>query len=164
MNWCKFLWGNPCRAIETFYHWDFPLGLWVIDAFLSFYCIKELGNGFGCVIFARLLRSWRKLQFSPLEHCPLASHCQQSPWILSTLFCPLILARGVSSIISVSGPKNSCFVKLARYFFSPLSSICDNQVLLSSDESLGCTIPIRSWVSQTLVFSVWTILPNFRHW
>ena len=22
MNWCKFLWGNPCMAIETFYHWD----------------------------------------------------------------------------------------------------------------------------------------------
>ena len=27
MNWCKFLWGNPCgAAIETFFHWDF--GLW----------------------------------------------------------------------------------------------------------------------------------------
>ena len=28
MDWCKFLWGNPCRAIETFLHsdsflWDF---------------------------------------------------------------------------------------------------------------------------------------------
>ena len=22
MNWCKFLWGNPCRAIETSFHWD----------------------------------------------------------------------------------------------------------------------------------------------
>ena len=22
MNWCKFLWSTPCRAIETFYHWD----------------------------------------------------------------------------------------------------------------------------------------------
>ena len=21
MNFCKFLWGNPCRAIETFYRW-----------------------------------------------------------------------------------------------------------------------------------------------
>ena len=27
---------------------------------------------------------WRKLQLSPLEHCPLVSHCQQSPRIL----CP----------------------------------------------------------------------------
>ena len=22
MNWCKILFGNPCMAIETFYHWD----------------------------------------------------------------------------------------------------------------------------------------------
>ena len=21
MNWCKFPWGNPCRAVETFFHW-----------------------------------------------------------------------------------------------------------------------------------------------
>ena len=21
MSYCKFLWGNPCTAIETFYHW-----------------------------------------------------------------------------------------------------------------------------------------------
>ena len=25
MNWCKFLWGNPCKAIETFYHLGFCL-------------------------------------------------------------------------------------------------------------------------------------------
>ena len=25
MSYCKFLWGNPCKAIETFYHWDFYL-------------------------------------------------------------------------------------------------------------------------------------------
>ena len=56
MNWCKFLWGNPCRAIETFYHWDLlPLGLRVLDAFLSFCCMKEFGDGFGCVNFARFI-------------------------------------------------------------------------------------------------------------
>ena len=22
MEWGKFLWGNPCKAIKTFYHWD----------------------------------------------------------------------------------------------------------------------------------------------
>ena len=49
---------------------------------------------------------------------------------------------------------NSWFVDSARYFFSPLSSICDNQVQLSSDESPSCTIPMRSWVSQTLVFLI----------
>ena len=55
-----------------------------------------------------------------------------------------ILDHGVSFIISVPGPKNSCFVNLARHFFLPLSSICDNQVLFSSDEPPGHTIPIRS--------------------
>ena len=40
------------------------------------------------------------------------------------------------------------------------SSICDNQVLTSSDESPGHTIPIRSWVSQTLVFLIRAILPR----
>ena len=44
--------------------------------------------------------------------------------------------------------------------FSPSSSICDNQLLLSSDESPNCTIPIRSWVSQALVFLTCTILPR----
>ena len=38
---------------------------------------------------------------------------------LSTLFCPLILDHGVLLKISISGPQNSCFVNLARYFFSP---------------------------------------------
>ena len=147
MSYCKFLWGNPCKAIETFHHWDLPLGLRVLDGFRSFCCMKEFGHGFGCVIFARLLTSWRKLQLSLSEHCPLDSHCQKSPRILLyTLFCPLILDHGVSLIISTSGAKIFYFVCLARYFFSPLFSICDNQVITSSDESPGHTIPIRSWV------------------
>ena len=56
--------------------------------------------------------------------------------------------------------QNSCFVNLARHFFLPSFSICDNQVLFSSDESPGHTIPIRSWVSQILVFLICTILPR----
>ena len=35
-------------------------------------------------IFPRLFISWRKLQLFLFTHCPLASHCQQSPRIL----CP----------------------------------------------------------------------------
>ena len=56
--------------------------------------------------------------------------------------------------------QNSYFEFLARYFSSPYFSICDNQVLTSSDESPGRTIPIRSLVSQTLVFLICTILPR----
>ena len=41
--------------------------------------------------------------------------------------------------------QNSYFEFPARYFSSPQFSICDNQVLTSSDESPGRKIPIRSW-------------------
>ena len=58
--------------------------------------------------------------------------------------------------------QNSYFVNLARYFSSPLFSICDNEVLFSSEESPGRTIPIRSWVSQTLVFLICTSFPRFH--
>ena len=56
--------------------------------------------------------------------------------------------------------QSSYFEFPARYFFSPKFSICDNQVLTSSDESPGHTLPIRSWVSRTLVFLICTILPR----
>ena len=73
-----------CMAIDAYHHLDFlPMGLRVFDAFFSSGCMKEFGNGFDCVIFALLLISWRKLQLSPLAHCPLDSHCQQSPRILA---------------------------------------------------------------------------------
>ena len=79
------LWGDPCRAIETFHQLGLlPLGLRVLDTFLSFCRMKELGDAFGCVTFPRFFISWRKLQLSPKEHCPLAFHCQQSPGVL----CP----------------------------------------------------------------------------
>ena len=164
MNWCKFLWGNPCTASEPFFPLGLllPPGLRVLDAFLSFCCMKEFGDDFGCVIFARLFISWRKLQLSPFTHCPLASHCQQSPRILyprcsSLDSWPRRFFHNFNFLL-----QNSYFVYLARYFFLPLSSICDNQVLLSSDESPGRTIPIRSWVYQTLVFLICTILPRCR--
>ena len=132
MNWCKFLWGISCRDNRNILPLGlFPLGLLVLDAFLSFCRVEELGERFGCVVFARLLISWRKRQVSPLEHC--------TRWL-------------------------STANKLLEFFvhavLSPDSSICENQVQLSSDESPHCTITIRSWVSQTLVFLICTILPS----
>ena len=53
MKKCKFLCGNPLHG-----HRDIlPLGLRVLDAFLSFCCTKEFGDGFGCVFLKRLLTS-----------------------------------------------------------------------------------------------------------
>ena len=89
-NWCTFLWGYLCMVIGTF-HWDFILWFLVLDACLTLCRVEEFGEGFGCVVFALSLISWRKLQLS-LEHCPLAFHCQQSlftlffPWFLTTAF------------------------------------------------------------------------------
>ena len=107
MNWCKFLWSNPCMVIETFFPLGLlPLGLRVFDAFFSSCCMKEFGHGFGCVIFACLLTSWQKLQLSPSEHFPLTSDCQQSPRILCPrCFAPWFLTTDFLSLFSVSGPK-----------------------------------------------------------
>ena len=59
-----------------------PLGILVLDAFFTLCCVEDLGEEFGCVDFARLFISCRKLQLSPYEHCQLAFHCQQSPRLL----------------------------------------------------------------------------------
>ena len=120
MNWCKFLQGNPCMAIETFHHWDSPLGPRVLEAFLSFCCMKEFGDGFDGVIFPRLLISWRKLRLSPLSTLPVGLPIAKN---LQDFFVHAVLPPD-------SWPRrffhkfhfwcqNSYFVCLARYFFSP---------------------------------------------
>ena len=125
MNWCMFLLRNPCRAIETFYSWD--SSLWALGFSTHF-------SGFGCVIFARLLTSWRKLQLSPLEHCPLAFHCQQSPRILCTrCFVPWFLTTAFLSY----------FLFLASKFL--IRRFCS--ILLF-----------------TIVFNLWQSGPNFFWW
>ena len=99
----------------------------------------------GCVDFTRLFKSYRKLQLSPFEHCPFAFHCQQSPGLLcSRCFILGFLTTALLFQNFHFWPQNYSFANSARDFFLPLSSICDNQVQPSSDESPYCTIPIRS--------------------
>ena len=96
-----------------------PLGLLVLDDFRSFCCMKEFGDICDCVIFPRLLTSWRRLQVSPVIHCPLDSHCQQFPGILCTrCFVPWFLTTAFFSKFHF-WPQNSYFEFPARYFFSP---------------------------------------------
>ena len=162
MNWCKFLWGNPCKGDR----YILPLG--TLSSGTS-------GSRWFSLILLheRIRRRIRLCHFSTLidivaetaivssgtlpVELPLPTISKNS---LYTLFWFLILDHGVSLIITISGAKIFYSVYLARYFFSPSSSICDNQVLISSDESPGRTIPIRSWVSRTLVLLVCTILPR----
>ena len=65
MELCKFLWGNPCTAVEPFSHLGFCLqDSWFSMHFFTFCCIEYPGEGFGCVNFARFacdLRAPRQL-------------------------------------------------------------------------------------------------------
>ena len=63
---------------------------------------------------------------------------------LYTLFCSLILDLGVLLKISISVPKIIISNILLDTSLHHRFSICDNQVLTSSDESPGRTIPILS--------------------
>ena len=107
--------------------------------------MKEFGDGFDGVTFPRLSISWRKLQLSPFSHCPLVSHLPTiSKNSLYTLFCSLILDHGVLLIIFISDPKILISNILLDTSLHHSFSICDNQVLTSSDQSPGHAIPIRS--------------------
>ena len=82
-----------------------PLRLRVLDAFLSFCCMKEFGDGFDCVIFPliNIVTETTIVSFRTLPvGFPLPTISKNS---LYTLFCSLILDHGVSFIISISGPK-----------------------------------------------------------
>ena len=83
-----------------------PLGLMVLDAFFTFCCAEDLGEGFGCVDFCMLIQivsetatvSFRTLPVGfPLPTISLTS--------LFTLFPPLILDHGACFKISISGFK-----------------------------------------------------------
>ena len=124
MSYCKFLWGNPCKAIETFYHWDFFL--WDFEFSMIFdhsAAWKNSETEFDGVTFPRLLISWRKLQLSPFTHCPLVSHCQQSPRILCTrYFVPWFLTTAFFSKFPFLIPKFlfriSCSILLFTIVFN----------------------------------------------
>ena len=97
----------------------FPLGLRVLDAFFT--------------LLRR--RSWRRVPLC--RFCTLIRIVSEtatvSLWTLPVsfplLFYPIIVDHGVSFRISVSGLK-ILHSNSARYFFFPLSSMCDNQVQL----------------------------------
>ena len=161
MNWCNFLWGKPCRAIETVYRWGFYLwdfGFSMIFAHSAAWKNSETDlmvnfshayshRGGNCNCLLSHIARW----------FPIANNLQE-------FFGHAVLSADSwprrSSQNSHSWPQNSCFEFLVRYFSSPKFSICDNQLLISSDESPDHTIPIRCWVFQTLVFLICTILPR----
>ena len=124
------------------------LGFRVLDVFLSFCCMKEFGDGFDGVIFFTLIDIVS-------ENAIVSCYTLSVDFPLST---SLILDHDVFFFIILISGQKSYFECFARYFFSPSFSVCDDQVLTFSDESSSHTIPIRSWLSQTLGFLIWTIL------
>ena len=67
---------------------------------------EEIGDGFDYVILPRWSMSWRKLQLSHSTHCPLVSHCYQSPRILCTrCFVPWFLTTAFFSKFPFLIPK-----------------------------------------------------------
>ena len=160
-SYCKFLWGNPCKAIETFYHWDFFLwdsgfsmifahsAAWKnseMDLTVSFFTLMgHRGGNCNCL----LLQTARWI--------PIAN---KSPRILCTrCFVPWFLTTAFFSKFPFLAPKFSFRMSCSILLLTIVFNLCSSSSIFS-DESPGHTIPNRSWVSQTLVFLICTILPR----
>ena len=139
----------------------FPLRLLDLAKFLPpWIWVERSGEGVGCVVgFARLFLSCWKLHWSRFEHCPEACHCQQPP-------CSFVNATMSFSILDQHVRLNSPVSCLKIPWFQFLLNtsfyhrLQPNQVPLSADGSPSCTVLIRSWASQTLVFSICTDSPR----
>ena len=108
----------------------------------------NVGENIAC-----LFPSCWELHLSPFEHNPLAFHFQHSRCSLWTRYCPLRLKRLMISLISCL--KIQWFqILLNISFYHCLQS----QISLSSNEYLNCKIQTRSWIFQTLAFSICTNL------
>ena len=155
MSYCKFLWGNPCMATETFCHWDSCL--WDSRFSMFFSHTAAWKNSEVYLAVSILNAYWYRdgkcncLHLNTTRWFPIANNLQES-------FFHAVVSPDSEPRLSFHDfrfwSQNSWFVDSARFFFSPLSSICDNQGQLSSDESPGHTIPIWSWVSQRLILNL----------
>ena len=115
-----------------------PLGLWVLDAFLSFCCMKEFGDVFDC-LFSTLIQIVAETTIVsshtlPVE-LPLPTISKNS---LYTLFCSQILDHNVLRIISISDPK----ILISYFLLDTSLHHCFQFVIIKS--SPDHTIPIRS--------------------
>ena len=106
MNWCKFLWVNPCMAIETFFHWTSSSGTSSsrrISLTLLHERIRRLIRLCHFYTLINIVTETAIVSFRTLPvGFPLPAISKNS---LSTLFCSLILDHGVLLIIFISGSK-----------------------------------------------------------
>ena len=103
---CKFLWGNPCKAIDTFYHRGFFSRDFGFSTLFSHSAAWKNSETYSIVSFFHaddIVAETAIVSFHTLPvGFPLPPISKNS---LYTLFCPLILDHGVSLIISISGAK-----------------------------------------------------------
>ena len=82
--------------------------------------MKEFGDGFDGVTFPTLIHIVAETAIVSFHTLPVGFPLPTiSKNSLYTLFCSLILDHGVLLKIFTSGPKNSYFEFLVRYFSSP---------------------------------------------
>ena len=106
MSYCKFLWGNPCKAIATFYHWDsclWDFGFSMIFAHSAAWKNSEKDSSVQFCTLLDIVSETAIVSFRTLPvGFPLPTISKNS---LYTLFCSLILDHGVLLIISISASK-----------------------------------------------------------
>ena len=106
MSYCKFLWGNPYKAIETFYHWDFYLWDFGFTMISLIRLHERIRRRIWRWTFSTLIHIVAETAFVSSHTLPVGFPLQTiSKNSLYTLFCSLILDHGVLLKISASGPK-----------------------------------------------------------
>ena len=119
-----------------------------------------------CVVYlgeSRLYRSFFTLITLVVETALVSF--QKLPWRLppptiSASFVHLIFDQTVWLNSPIFWQQSSWFWIQAQYFFSPLSSNDDSQVSTFADRYPCCTTLIKSGVSETLVFWIFTDFPG----
>ena len=117
---CKFLWGNPCKAIVTFYHWDFFL--WDFGLTMIFAHSAAWKNSETDLIVNFFHAYWYRggncncLLSHTARWFPIANNLQE--FFVHAVLFPDSYPRRSSHNFHL-WPQNSYFEYLARYFFSP---------------------------------------------
>ena len=107
MSYCKFLWGNPCKAIETFYHYGILSSGTSGSRWFSLILLHErIRRRIWWWTFPTLIQIVAETAIVSFHTLPVGFPLPTiSKNSLYTLFCSLILDHGVLLKISISVPK-----------------------------------------------------------
>ena len=86
MNWCKFLWGHPCKAIETCYYWDSCLWDFAFSVHFFILLHERIRTRIRMCRFCTFIDIATETAIVFIRTLPVDFHYQQSPGS----FCPRI--------------------------------------------------------------------------